>query len=61
MLKIDAFQIAISEQLTNSEAVLSDKIEKTKDRVNHRYFCLNTTLKAIFGVDVDTKTGELKK
>lgn len=59
--KIDTVNLAISEQLASSEKNLSSKIETTKDRVNHRYFCLNTTLKEIFGVDINTKTGELKK
>ena len=60
MSKIDAFQAAISEQVEKSEANLAVKIDKTQDRVNHRYFCLNNTLKSIFNVDIDTKTGEIK-
>lgn len=34
--------------------------ETLKNKTDHRFFCLTTTLKQIYNVDIDTKTGELK-
>lgn len=40
--------------------ITNNQTETLKNKTDHRFFCLTTTLKQIYDVDVDTKTGALK-
>lgn len=48
-------------EILKSNKELMQKIEKTKDRVDYRYFNTTTSLEQIHNVKIDTHNGELKK